>query len=675
MLEVVAVSARWTQLAANLILLGSCVFLAITSSTQNTLVRPWINRVERLFPWLAMSVLLALLLILVTTAGQITGSIASAMEPDILFGLVKKTQVGQIWLGRVLLAILLVAAVFYLKYVARARWHYLMCGTIATLPLIAGSLASHTAAEELSVLAVLPYALHIILAGIWLGALPAFLILLFTYLKNEKNQKANNDDIQTLARFSRIALPVMIFIVATGILVADRLFDDKYATLIATPYGWLLIAKLFLLAIILVLASRIRSNWLPKFIKNENVESTITSASQMKKWLRIEFVLALGLVLLATVLSNTTPAKHTPIDNWPFSFRLSFEATWGVTSVMVQFWIGVALFVIACVVIQLGLAKHWNLKRIIFIPLTLMIASFAVALPPIAIEAYPETYQRIPIPFDAVSIANGTAIYSENCVTCHGLQGKGNGILSRTLTTVLPDMLMEAHVDAHTAGDLYHWITFGMKDTDMPGYADKLDEEDRWDLINFFHALYRGYQARLLTPEIIPNKPMIVPPNFYYEAQDGSEGILQDFREQRTVLLVLFSWPESKSRLEQLGQTMSELEKQDTVILAVPMSDLDLETVEQIASGLPFSVVSQGASEIISSYTLFRRTLSHPDIIGGGKTPEHMEFLIDIHGYLRARWIPSADESGWTNNEMLSKQIKLLGQERLKLPLPDDYVL
>jgi putative copper export protein/mono/diheme cytochrome c family protein/peroxiredoxin len=673
MIEVVAAFARWIQLAANMTVLGSCVFLAIAGSTQNALIKPWIERIERLFPWLVISTLVGLLFILVTTAGQASGGFAGALKLDVLFGVLKDTRMGHIWIGRVALVFILLAVIFYLRYTTRTRWRYLLCAAFAALPLIAGSLVSHTAAEEMSFAAVLPYALHIILAGIWLGALPAFLILLYAFIKNENNNVSSIVR-SALQRFSSVALSVMLLIGITGIIVADRTFDGGYAAIVATPYGWILNVKLAILVIILMIAASVRSNWLPRFVQNENVESVFKSANKMMKLVRIEYVLALGLLLLATILSNTTPAKHAPIDEWPFPFRLSFDMTWGVSSVMIQFWIGVALFVMACAAIQLGRIKRWNLTRLVFIPLTLMITSFAIALPPIAIEAYPETYQRTPVPFDAASVANGEMLYSKNCVTCHGPQGKGNGILSRTLSTMLPDMLMEPHVEEHTAGDLYHWITFGMEDTDMPGYADDLAEEDRWDLVNFFHALYRGYQARILTPEIVPNKPFIIPPSFYYGMHDGDGGVLQDFREQHSVLLVVFSWPESKDRLEQLSQAYNELNKQDAVVLAVLQGDLDVETIEHITSTMPFPIVTQGASEIVSSYALFRRTLSHPDIIGAGRTPEHMEFLIDPYGYLRARWIPSADESNWTDIGTLAKQINLLGQESLVSPLPDEYV-
>ena len=55
-----------------------------------------------------------------------------------------------------------------------------------------------------------------------------------------------------------MALPVMIVVMATGIVVADRMVDTSYASLVATSYGWFLNTKLALLAVILVIAARAR---------------------------------------------------------------------------------------------------------------------------------------------------------------------------------------------------------------------------------------------------------------------------------------------------------------------------------------------------------------------------------------------------------------------------------
>lgn len=671
MIEVIAAIARWSQLVANLILLGSCVFLAITNTGKRVAIPVWVERLERLFPWLSIGILLGLVVILIATIVQVTGNINNLWQLETWLGILKDTRVGHIWIWRVALAVLLLSVVIYLRKTPKARWRYILCAVTAALPIIASSLASHTAAEELTVMAIMPYALHLILAGIWFGALPAFLVLIY----DEHNKQKNNQELKTLKRFSAIALPVMLLIILTGIIVGDRIFEGYYAALVATPYGWLLSAKIFLLGVILLIAARVRSYWLPLLVDNKQVAGIASNGRKgLRKWVGIEFALALIMVLLATLITNTTPVKHALIENWPFPFRFSLIATWNQPNVVIQVWTGLAILVLAAATIKLGQSRNWELKRMISVPLILFVSGLAIALPPITIQAYPETYRRPGVPFDAISIANGATLYAEHCVECHGPQGKGNGIKSRTLSTKLPDLLTEPHIIEHTPGDFYHWIAYGMANTDMPGYAEKLSDEDRWDLINFIHALSRGYQARILTPEIVPDKAHVKPPVFSYVGHDGSSGALQDFRENKAVLLVIFSWPQSRDRIEQLKQAYSGLSEQNIAVLAVPTSDLTADELAQIEIELPFPIVTQGAAEIASSYSLLRRTLSHPDIIGRGTNPEHMEFLLGRYGYLRARWIPSVDQAGWSAIDMLSQQISLLNHEKNERSLPEEFV-
>jgi putative copper resistance protein D len=313
MVDAIATLARWVQLVSNLILLGSCLFLIITSTVKQIHSEVWVGRLERLFPWLAVSMLTGLLVILATTIVQVTGSANSLGEYEVWLGLLGDTRVGQIWILRFAAAILLLLAILYLCNVSKTRWRYALCVAIATLPLIASSLASHAAAEELSVTAVMPYALHLILAGVWFGALPAFMLLIF-----DKTNKTNKFNI--LRRFSSVALPVMLLIIFTGLIVANQIFDGYYAALVATPYGWLLSIKIFLLVIILLIAAGVRSYWLP--LLNCKQDSDVSNGNNgIRRWVRIEFILALLLLLLATIITNTTPAKHTLIENWPFSFR------------------------------------------------------------------------------------------------------------------------------------------------------------------------------------------------------------------------------------------------------------------------------------------------------------------------------------------------------------------
>ena len=379
-------------------------------------------------------------------------------------------------------------------------------------------------------------------------------------------------------------------------------------------------------------------------------------------------------MLVATVLANAVPAKHAVIENWPYPFRFSIDATWGGVGVMIGAGIGVALLILAGGTVALGRSKRWETKWRIAIPAALAACALAVALPPLATQAFPETYRKTPVPFDAISVANGATIFAANCVLCHGPQAKGNGVLAKTFAIPPVDLLTEPHTARHTAGDFFHWLTHGIPGTGMPAFADKLSEEDRWDVVNFLHATSRGYQARLINPYVAPNQPYMAPQNFSYSAHDGTSGTLKDFRRQKAVLLVLFSWPESRARLDQLRLAYATLSGSNTVVLAVPMNDLNPQDLAAITADIPFPVATQGAPEIARSYALFRRTLSNPDLAGEGTTPKHMEFLIDRYGYLRARWIPAVDGTGWTDIGELTRQIEQLNREKEIRPPPDDHV-
>jgi putative copper resistance protein D len=709
MIEVIATLLRWLQLASNMILVGGCVFLAIAGAYHS----PWVSRLERALPWLSGLLLAGLLGILATTTGQATGNPDNAWDPGAWLALMQNTRMGHIWVARAACAVLVLLIALYIRYAphaTRARWRYILCASAAALTLTVGSLASHAAAEELSIVSILPYALHIILASVWFGALPAFLVVCFACTEPashtphpgiqtpaiqrihalfQSREDAIAADAQALKRFSAMALPVMLAVIATGVIITDRMVDTSYGALVATRYGWILDAKIGLLAIVLVIAARARSSWLPQLTGRASpaeggkegsalpgAAGGIAGGQKLRKWVSFEFVLAMGIVLLATIVANTVPAKHAIIQDWPYSFRFSLAATWGEPSVMIRAWSGIVLLALAAGALVLGRIKHWDAKRRIGLPLLLGAIALGVGLPPLAIDAYPETYRKTPVPFDTISIANGSGLFAENCVACHGLQGKGDGVMAKSFAKPPVDMLTEPHTAKHTAGDFFHWLTFGIPDTGMPVFGDKLSEEDRWDVVNYLHAMSRGYQARLMSPKVVANQPQpsMGPPNFSYFAQDGTSGTLKDFRGSKNVLLVLFSWPESRERMEQLAKLYPALKNANTVLLAVPEDDPDSQEIADITQEVPYPVVTQGANEIVQSYKLFRRTLNKPDLLGPGSLPSHMEFLVDRYGYLRARWIPSADGPAWNNTDALMQQVAQLNSEKEILPPPGDHV-
>ncbi|MER0204165.1 MAG: cytochrome C [Nitrosomonas sp.] len=671
MIEIIAAFARWSQLTANLILFGSCVFLAIIWQQRSILETPWMMRLEKIFPWLAGTIVAGLIGILATTTSDATGDVTNAWNPVVWMEVVQQTQIGHIWAARMLFAVLMFYAVVKMQSSSRTRGHYVLWAVLAALPLIAGTLMSHSSADEMSFTAIAPYAIHILLAGIWFGALPAFLLILLN-LRKEMGFTALQTAVGYLKKFSAIALPVMLLLMITGVIVTDRLVDEKYYALVASAYGWLLNFKLTILAIILVIAYQARNRWLPLLERSENEQSR-DSTVHLTQWVRIEFVLALLLVLFATVLANTLPAKHAMVENWPYPFRFSIDATWDQPDVQDKVWSGIVLFVIALGTIWLGIRLHWSRVVKILVPGVLGISSMALALPPLAVEAFPETYKKPTVPIDAISIVAGAHLYAENCVNCHGPQGKGTKPVADPDLRDPTDLLTQEHTAKYTVGNVFHQLSSGIPGTEMPGYADKLSEEERWDLINFLHAMSRGFDARLLGSMIVPETPAIASPVFNYSASDGSSGNLKDFRLQKNVLMVLFAWPQAKDRFFQLAASYDRIRDLNTEILAVPIHPLTDAQLQQITEIAPFPIVTEGWQEIKDTYWWYRRVRVVPDLSGRGMFPQHMEFVTDRFGYLRARWVAQFEGFGWQNVGALTLQLTQLNQEGEIMPPPGEH--
>jgi copper transport protein len=95
-----------------------------------------------------------------------------------------------------------------------------------------------------------------------------------------------------------------------------------------------------------------------------------------------------------------------------------------------------------------------------------------------------------PVPATAASIARGQDLYAQNCVVCHGVNGRGDGPLAATLNPRPADL--RVHVSQHTEGQLWLWISDGFPGSAMPAFRASLSEEDRWHLVNYLRSRFGG---------------------------------------------------------------------------------------------------------------------------------------------------------------------------------------
>jgi mono/diheme cytochrome c family protein len=131
-----------------------------------------------------------------------------------------------------------------------------------------------------------------------------------------------------------------------------------------------------------------------------------------------------------------------------------------------------------------------------------LVAVVAIRLPSFAlllVPAYPTSFYTSPTGFAASTIVQGQALFTANCVSCHGAGGQGDGPGAAD-ARVRPADLTAPHLLEHPDGELFWWLTHGMEDPEgglaMPGFAGVLTDAERWALIDFIRARNLGVALR-----------------------------------------------------------------------------------------------------------------------------------------------------------------------------------
>jgi mono/diheme cytochrome c family protein len=85
-------------------------------------------------------------------------------------------------------------------------------------------------------------------------------------------------------------------------------------------------------------------------------------------------------------------------------------------------------------------------------------------------------------------VSQGRALYQQNCASCHGKTGKGNGSEASTFSTQPSDFTNQAFMAQTSSGSLYDAITSGIT-PDMPAYTSTLNDSQRMALVAYLRSL------------------------------------------------------------------------------------------------------------------------------------------------------------------------------------------
>lgn len=102
--------------------------------------------------------------------------------------------------------------------------------------------------------------------------------------------------------------------------------------------------------------------------------------------------------------------------------------------------------------------------------------------------------------YDDEAAARGSTLYAQHCQMCHGLAGKGDGVVAASLDHKPSDLTQHRHTANGQADGYLFWriseggtvSPFAEQDSRMPAFGQSLTEAQRWDTLAFVHQQFHG---------------------------------------------------------------------------------------------------------------------------------------------------------------------------------------
>ena len=83
----------------------------------------------------------------------------------------------------------------------------------------------------------------------------------------------------------------------------------------------------------------------------------------------------------------------------------------------------------------------------------------------------------------------GAPLYAQHCSVCHGEAGAGDGPAGVGMSPPPANLRDAGRLDRLSLYAIYNTLGLGVEGTDMPSFADQLDERQRWDLATYIAGL------------------------------------------------------------------------------------------------------------------------------------------------------------------------------------------
>jgi putative copper resistance protein D len=258
----------------------------------------------------AITALLSALLWFVFSVARMSGTLADVADREVLWTVLNETTFGWVWTARLVLPIIMVG-LFWNRVVSKfGRGRDLVTPVLAAVLLISLAGMGHAQIEEgvEGIIHVVSDAAHLLAAGAWLGGLVPLVYTLLLH-GGESGSVQRSDLNEVLLRFSGMGYVAVATLIGSG-LVNSWFLIGNIVGLLATPYGQLLIVKLFLFAGMLVLAVSNRFWLVPSLTEGRDDDRNGSTAwiGKLRNHVLGEQFLGLALLLVVSILGTMRPA-------------------------------------------------------------------------------------------------------------------------------------------------------------------------------------------------------------------------------------------------------------------------------------------------------------------------------------------------------------------------------
>ena len=298
------IAIRFALYADVMLLVGLSAF-PLYSLTHAERKIVWVQQLCIVLVWLAVAGLLFSVVGLAVSTAAMMDVPLTALDVSMLVSIVTETALGIAWSVR-LAALVAVLAGFFILQSATAKLALSLAGGSVALATLLWS--GHAGATEgvIGVAHRISDIAHMVAAGLWLGGIASFCLLLFSFADTQdQNQVALVA--RTLDAFSHVGTAAVVIVVITGLFNRVAISGADVLSLVQSSYGLLLTVKVLLVGAMLALAATNRWKLTPALGRALYSEDTSTAWRRLRISVGLEAAAGATVLILVAWLGTLSP--------------------------------------------------------------------------------------------------------------------------------------------------------------------------------------------------------------------------------------------------------------------------------------------------------------------------------------------------------------------------------